>query len=59
MNADELRALQAPLKDRYRKEPGSAVVTLRAEGRIGEGIACRVDTGLQTIRRAPPVEVAS
>lgn len=45
MNADDLRALQAPLKDRYRNEPGSAVVTLRAEGRIGEGIACRVDTG--------------
>jgi len=45
MNADDLRALQAPLKDRYRKEPGAAVVTLRAEGRIGEGIACRVDTG--------------
>ncbi|HEX6320439.1 MAG TPA: OsmC family protein [Burkholderiales bacterium] len=45
MNADELRALQAPLKDRYRNEPGAAVVTLRAEGRIGEGIACRVDTG--------------
>jgi uncharacterized OsmC-like protein len=45
MNADDLRTLQAPLKDRYRKEPGSAMVTLRAEGRIGEGIACRVDTG--------------
>ena len=45
MNADELRALQAPIKERYRKEPGAAVVTLRAEGRVGEGIACRVDTG--------------
>ena len=45
MNAEELRALQAPLKDRYRSEPAAAVVTLRAEGRIGEGIACRVDTG--------------
>jgi len=45
MNADELRALQAPIKDRYRQEPGAAVVTLRAQGRIGEGIACRVDTG--------------
>jgi len=45
MNAEELRALQAPIKDRYRQEPGAAVVTLRAEGRIGEGIACRVDTG--------------
>jgi uncharacterized OsmC-like protein len=45
MKADELRALQAPLKDQYRKQPDSAVVTLRAEGRVGEGIACRVDTG--------------
>jgi uncharacterized OsmC-like protein len=45
MNAQDLRALQAPLKDRYRNEPGAAVVTLRAEGRIGEGIACRVETG--------------
>ena len=45
MNAEELRALQAPLKDRYRKEPGAAVVTLRAQGALGEGIACRVDTG--------------
>lgn len=45
MNAEELKALQAPIKDRYRKEPQAAVVTLRAQGRIGEGIACRVDTG--------------
>jgi uncharacterized OsmC-like protein len=45
MNADELRALQAPLKERYRGDPGAAVVTLRAEGRVGEGLACRVDTG--------------
>jgi uncharacterized OsmC-like protein len=45
MNAAELKALQAPIKDRYRKEPQAALVTLRAQGRIGEGIACRVDTG--------------
>ena len=45
MNAEELKALQAPIKDRYRKEPAAAVVTLRAQGRVGEGIACRVDTG--------------
>jgi uncharacterized OsmC-like protein len=45
MNADELRALQAPIKDRYKKDPAAAVVTLRAQGRMGEGIACRVDTG--------------
>ena len=45
MNAQELKALQAPIKDRYKREPGAALITLRAEGRIGEGIACRVDTG--------------
>ena len=45
MNAQELKALQAPIKERYRSDPGAAVVTLRAEGRLGEGIACRVDTG--------------
>ena len=45
MNAEELKALQAPIKDRYRQEPAAALVTLRAQGRIGEGIACRVDTG--------------
>ena len=45
MNAEELKALQAPIKDRYRKAPQAALVTLRAQGRMGEGIACRVDTG--------------
>ena len=45
MNADELKALQAPIKDRYRNDPAAAVVTLRAEARAAEGIACRVDTG--------------
>jgi uncharacterized OsmC-like protein len=45
MDAQELRALQAQLKEKYKAEPDAAVVTLHAEGRIGEGIACRVDTG--------------
>src|SRR5687767_9702704 len=45
MNAEELKALQAPIKDSYRKDPASALITLRAQGRVGEGIACRVDTG--------------
>lgn len=46
MNADELRALQAPLKERYKKSPGSAMVSARAEALIeGEGdIACQVPT---------------
>jgi uncharacterized OsmC-like protein len=45
MNAEELKALQAPFKERYRKDPAAAIITLRAKGRMGEGIACRVDTG--------------
>src|SRR3989442_6348971 len=45
MNAEELRSLQAPLKARYRERPETALVTLRAEGRIGEGITCKVETG--------------
>lgn len=45
MDASKLRELQAPLKDRYRAEPGSALVTLKAEGSIGEGVTCSVNTG--------------
>jgi uncharacterized OsmC-like protein len=46
MKAEELRDLQAPLKERYREDPESAVVTLKAEGDVGgKGLACKVDTG--------------
>ena len=46
MNADELRALQAPLKERYRAEPAAAKVTLRAQGALDDSaIACKVETG--------------
>jgi uncharacterized OsmC-like protein len=45
VNADDLRALQAPLKERYRAAPGAAFVTLRAEGRLGDGVSCNVETG--------------
>jgi len=46
MDAKELRALQTPLKDRYRAEPAAALVTLRARGSLGEaGVSCRVETG--------------
>ena len=45
MEQAELRALQTPLKDRYREDPASALVTLRAEGRLGEEISCSVATG--------------
>ena len=44
MNAEELKALQAPLKRQYRNQPEAALITLRAEGRIGDGITCSVDT---------------
>ncbi|MBD0288139.1 MAG: OsmC family peroxiredoxin, partial [Flavisolibacter sp.] len=45
MNSEELKSLQAPLKDKYRNDPESAVVTLKAQGKIGEGISCKVETG--------------
>jgi len=45
MNTDELRAIQAPLKERYRGAPESAHITLRAEGRVGEGVSCKIETG--------------
>jgi len=45
MNSAELKALQAPLKEKYRDDPESAIITLRAEGKIEEGICCKVETG--------------
>jgi uncharacterized OsmC-like protein len=46
MDAQELRTLQAPLKDRYRAEPGAATITLRAQGKLGdEEVSCSVETG--------------
>lgn len=45
MKSEELRALQAPLKQRYQAEPQAALITLRAKGKLGEGISCRVETG--------------
>ena len=45
MKTEELRSLQAPLKERYRAEPEAAGITLKARGRLGEGVTCRVDTG--------------
>ena len=45
MNAEELRSLQAPVKERYRQQPETALVTLRAEGRLGEGVTCKIETG--------------
>jgi uncharacterized OsmC-like protein len=45
MIAEELRAVQAPLKEHYREAPEAAMITLRAQGRIGEGITCKIETG--------------
>lgn len=45
MDAETLRNMQAPFKDRYRTSPAAALITLRAEGRIGEGLTCKLETG--------------
>ena len=45
MHADDLKSVQAPLKERYRETPEAALVTLCAQGRIGEGVSCRIETG--------------
>ena len=45
MDRDQLRAVQAPLKDEYRTTPGSAAITLHAAGDLGDGISCSVQTG--------------
>jgi uncharacterized OsmC-like protein len=45
MDSAALKALQAPLKERYRAEPEAASITLEAEGEIGEGVTCKVATG--------------
>ncbi len=50
MNAEELRALQRPLKDKYQTDPGSALITLRARGSLGEGVSCDVETGRDLVR---------
>jgi uncharacterized OsmC-like protein len=49
MNSEDIRAVQAPLKEQYKSDPQSAVVTLRAKGSIGDGITCKVDTGKQIV----------
>jgi uncharacterized OsmC-like protein len=45
MDGATLKSLQAPLKEKYRAQPEAAVITLKAEGRIGEGLTCSVATG--------------
>ena len=45
MNTEELRALQAPLKQQYKENPETATITLKAQGRLNEGISCKIETG--------------
>jgi uncharacterized OsmC-like protein len=45
MERERLQDIQAPLKERYRDDPGAAVLTLSAEGALGEGVSCSVQTG--------------
>jgi uncharacterized OsmC-like protein len=45
VNREELRAVQAPLKERYQDDPDAALVTLSAAGELGEGVSCSVQTG--------------
>lgn len=45
MNANDLKNIQAPLKEKYREQPESAIITLKAQGKIGESISCKIATG--------------
>lgn len=45
MNSEELKKIQDPIKERYREQPDAATITLKAQGKIGEGISCKVETG--------------
>jgi uncharacterized OsmC-like protein len=47
---DELRAIQEPLKARYREEPAAALITLQADGSLDDGVACTVNTGRALVR---------
>jgi len=50
MKADDLRSLQAPLKDQYRERPTAARITLHAQGRLSEGVTCSVETAQALVR---------
>lgn len=45
MTSEELKKLQAPLKEKYRSNPETAIITLKARGKLGENISCSVETG--------------
>ena len=50
MNPNELKNVQAPLKEKYRSQPESAMITLKARGKIGEGISCNIESGRALIQ---------
>src|SRR6185295_13544510 len=45
MNSEQLKNIQAPIKEKYKEDPDAAMITLKAEGHLGEGVSCRVETG--------------
>lgn len=50
MNSEEIRTLQAPLKEKYRDQPEAALVTLKASGRLEDGISCKIETGQAMVK---------
>lgn len=44
MKSDEFRAIQAPIKEKYKETRAAAIITVNAQGRIGEGITCKIET---------------
>ena len=49
MDSNQLKNIQAPLKDKYRNDPASAIITLKAQGVVAEGISCKIETGRSLI----------
>ena len=45
MNSNELKVLQEPLKNKYKSDPGAALITLKAKSRLGKGVTCKIETG--------------
>jgi uncharacterized OsmC-like protein len=45
MRSEELRSIQAPIKELYKNKPETALITLKAEGTLGENISCKIETG--------------
>lgn len=50
MNSTEIRELQAPLKEKYRNDPEAALITLKAAGKLENGISCKIDTGQAMVK---------